>query len=40
MIMPLGVATQQLTLIEKQGETFVETRLEAVRFVPLLTGVE
>ncbi|HRD92061.1 MAG TPA: protein-L-isoaspartate O-methyltransferase, partial [Accumulibacter sp.] len=36
----LGVATQYLALIEKRGEDCVETRLDAVRFVPLLTGVE
>ncbi|HCZ13370.1 MAG TPA: protein-L-isoaspartate(D-aspartate) O-methyltransferase [Accumulibacter sp.] len=40
MILPLGVATQYLALIEKRGEDCVETRLDAVRFVPLLTGVE
>ncbi|MBE2258003.1 MAG: protein-L-isoaspartate(D-aspartate) O-methyltransferase [Candidatus Accumulibacter sp.] len=40
MILPLGVATQYLALIENQGEACVETRLDAVRFVPLLTGVE
>ncbi len=40
MILPLGGATQVLVLIEKQGEAVVETRLDAVRFVPLLTGVE
>ena len=40
MIIPLGVATQQLTLIEHKGEAYVETRLDGVRFVPLLTGVE
>lgn len=41
MILPLGVATQQhLALIENQGEAYVETSLDTVRFVPLLTGVE
>ena len=41
MILPLGgTTTQVLVLIEKQGEAVVETRLDAVRFVPLLTGVE
>jgi protein-L-isoaspartate(D-aspartate) O-methyltransferase len=40
MILPLGVATQQLALIELRPEGFVETRLDAVRFVPLLSGVE
>jgi protein-L-isoaspartate(D-aspartate) O-methyltransferase len=40
LILPLGVATQQLALIERRAEGFVETRLDTVRFVPLLSGVE
>jgi protein-L-isoaspartate(D-aspartate) O-methyltransferase len=40
MILPLGAATQQLVLIERRAEAYVETRLDAVRFVPLLSGVE
>lgn len=40
LILPLGAASQQLVLIERRAEGFVETRLEAVRFVPLLSGVE
>jgi protein-L-isoaspartate(D-aspartate) O-methyltransferase len=40
LILPLGAATQQLVLIERRAEAFVETRLDAVRFVPLLSGVE
>ncbi len=40
LILPLGVATQQLVMIERQAEGLLETRLEAVRFVPLLSGVE
>ena len=40
MILPLGTATQQLVLIERRAEAYVETRLDAVRFVPLLSGVE
>lgn len=40
LILPLGAATQQLALIEFRPEGFVETRLDAVRFVPLLSGVE
>ena len=39
MVLPLGSSTQQLTLIEHRSEGFVETRLDAVRFVPLLAGV-
>ena len=40
LILPLGTGTQQLVLIERPAEGFVETRLDAVRFVPLLSGVE
>jgi protein-L-isoaspartate(D-aspartate) O-methyltransferase len=40
MILPLGGATQFLALIEHRAEGYVETRLDAVRFVPLLSGVE
>jgi len=40
LILPLGATTQQLALIELRPEGFVETRLDAVRFVPLLSGVE
>ncbi|HNH24896.1 MAG TPA: protein-L-isoaspartate(D-aspartate) O-methyltransferase [Accumulibacter sp.] len=39
MVLPLGSATQHLVLIENRAEGFVETRLDAVRFVPLLAGV-
>jgi len=40
MILPVGGATQYLALIENRTEGYVETRLDAVRFVPLLSGVE
>lgn len=40
MILPMGTETQYLALIERQTESFVEVRLDAVRFVPLLSGVE
>lgn len=40
LIIPLGVAEQRLVLIERQGNVFRESRLDAVRFVPLLTGTE
>ncbi|MBX9849344.1 MAG: protein-L-isoaspartate(D-aspartate) O-methyltransferase [Rhodocyclaceae bacterium] len=42
MIMPLaaGGADQVLSLIERGEQGFVETRFDAVRFVPLLPGVE
>ena len=40
LIMPLGGAAQVLCLIERTADGFVETRFDAVRFVPLLPGVE
>jgi len=40
LAMPLGGAEQVLCLIERTEAGFVETRFDAVRFVPLLTGVE
>jgi protein-L-isoaspartate(D-aspartate) O-methyltransferase len=40
MVLPVGTGDQYLSLIEHRAEGYVETRLDAVRFVPLLTGVE
>jgi len=40
MLLPLGVRDQFLVMIERRPEGFVETRLDSVRFVPLLSGVE
>jgi protein-L-isoaspartate(D-aspartate) O-methyltransferase len=41
MLLPLGTAGEQcLLLIERRPEGCVETRLDGVRFVPLLSGVE
>lgn len=42
LILPLaaGGADQVLSLIERGEQGFVETRFDAVRFVPLLPGVE
>lgn len=40
MILPLGSSEQYLALIERRSEGFVESRLDSVRFVPLLSGVE
>lgn len=40
MILPLGTAEQSLSLIERGQHGLSETRLEAVRFVPLVAGVE
>lgn len=40
LVMPLGSAEQVINLIEHTDRGFVETRFDAVRFVPLLPGVE
>lgn len=40
MMIPVGDASQYLLLIERQGNVFKESRFEAVRFVPLLSGTE
>lgn len=40
LILPLGATAQQLVLIERCREGLVEKRLDAVRFVPLLSGVQ
>ena len=38
MVLPLGGEQQRLCLIERTGAGYEETLLEAVRFVPLLSG--
>jgi len=38
MVLPLGTQDQFLTLIERDEKGYNESRLEAVRFVPILTG--
>lgn len=38
MILPVGTQEQYLWQIERQADGFVETRLEPVRFVPLVVG--
>ena len=38
MILPVGVQEQSLYLVERDERGFRETRLEAVKFVPLLIG--
>ena len=38
MVLPLGAQEQQLCLIERDARGYRETRLEAVKFVPLLMG--
>jgi protein-L-isoaspartate(D-aspartate) O-methyltransferase len=40
MVLPVGVRDQVLCLIERNARGFAESRLEMVRFVPLITGVE
>ncbi|MBD5801098.1 Protein-L-isoaspartate O-methyltransferase [Azoarcus sp. Aa7] len=40
LMLPVGGAEQRLVMIERQGNVFRESRLDAVRFVPLLTGTE
>ncbi|MDP2562383.1 protein-L-isoaspartate(D-aspartate) O-methyltransferase [Psychrobium sp. 1_MG-2023] len=38
MIIPVGVDSQTLMLITREGERFAQQRIEAVKFVPLLAG--
>ncbi|HOB46763.1 MAG TPA: protein-L-isoaspartate(D-aspartate) O-methyltransferase [Zoogloea sp.] len=40
LILPVGTADQHLVLIERTPRGLRETRLDAVRFVPLLPGTE
>jgi len=40
LVMPLGSAEQVISLFERSESGFVESRFDAVRFVPLLPGVE
>jgi protein-L-isoaspartate(D-aspartate) O-methyltransferase len=40
MVMPVGTQQQSLVMLERRGNQFTETRLEAVRFVPWVAGVE
>lgn len=40
LILPVGAGEQYLSLIERTPQGFAETRLEGVRFVPLLSGTE
>ena len=39
MIIPIGTTTQYLVLIERKAKEYVQTKLEAVKFVPLLGGI-
>ena len=38
LVLPLGTREQNLTVVERTAEGFVQTTLEPVRFVPLLPG--
>lgn len=40
MVLPIGGDSQFLSLVERTPQGFVENKLNAVRFVPLLPGVE
>ena len=40
MILPFGTSEQVLRLVERTRSGFSETTLDAVRFVPMLMGVE
>jgi protein-L-isoaspartate(D-aspartate) O-methyltransferase len=40
LAMPLGSTEQVISLIERTEKGYTETRFDAVRFVPLLPGVE
>lgn len=40
MLLPVGKGEQYLLLVDHRAEGFVETRLDGVRFVPLLSGLE
>jgi protein-L-isoaspartate(D-aspartate) O-methyltransferase len=39
MIIPIGTSTQILVLIERKANEYIQTKLEAVKFVPLLGGI-
>jgi len=38
MVLPVGMQTQLLFLVERDARGFRETQLEPVKFVPLLMG--
>jgi protein-L-isoaspartate(D-aspartate) O-methyltransferase len=39
LVLPLGSQQQRLLLIEKRGDTLVQTEFDAVKFVPLVPGI-
>lgn len=40
LVLPIGQGEQYLSFIERTPEAFVEKRLDPVRFVPLLSGIQ
>lgn len=40
LVLPVGASEQYLSLIERTAQGYTETRLDAVRFVPLLSGIQ
>lgn len=40
LVLPLGAAEQYISFIERTPQAYVESRLDAVRFVPLLPGLQ
>lgn len=40
LVLPVGTAEQYLSFIERTPQGVTETRLDAVRFVPLLSGIQ
>jgi len=40
LVLPVGTAEQYLSFIERTPQGYIETRLDAVRFVPLLAGTQ
>jgi protein-L-isoaspartate(D-aspartate) O-methyltransferase len=39
LVIPIGTSAQTLYVIERQAKEYIQTKLEAVKFVPLLGGV-
>lgn len=40
LVLPIGTSEQYLSFIERTPQAFIEKRLDAVRFVPLLSGTQ
>ena len=40
LVLPVGTSEQYLSFIERTAQGYTETRLDAVRFVPLLAGTQ